>query len=235
VLGGVALFGAVGLAVFTLMPKKGRLVIDVSDAGNTKVEVFVDGTKRCDTVPCVVGDVAPGARTIKVLPQGAAPLPPQEAIVERGEDKPVTFSMVAQSHEGATSATAHAPGAISEVKPIETAPLTPPPEAPPPPAPDGSTTPPPQLPTQEGLTPSARPTSTPASAPAQGNGTLNINSIPVSKVILDGRPLGNTPRVGLSVPPGTHTVVFVHPEKGRQTVSISVKPGETKTAAVKFR
>ncbi|MRG91794.1 PEGA domain-containing protein [Polyangium spumosum] len=74
-----------------------------------------------------------------------------------------------------------------------------------------------------------------APPPATGNGTININSIPVSKVVLDGRPLGSTPKVGVSVPAGTHTVIFIHPEKGKKSVSVTVKAGETKTAAVKFK
>ena len=49
-----------------------------------------------------------------------------------------------------------------------------------------------------------------------GQGTLNINSIPVSNVILDGKPLGATPKGGLNVSAGPHTVVFVHPEHGRK-------------------
>lgn len=68
-----------------------------------------------------------------------------------------------------------------------------------------------------------------------GNGTLNINSIPVSKVVLDGRPLGSTPKVGVSVPAGSHTVTFIHPELGKKSVTVQVKAGETKTAAVKFK
>lgn len=67
-----------------------------------------------------------------------------------------------------------------------------------------------------------------------GSGTLNINSIPVSNVILDGRPLGQTPRVGISVPPGSHTVVFVHPEHGRKVRSANVKAGKSVTVAVRF-
>jgi serine/threonine-protein kinase len=70
---------------------------------------------------------------------------------------------------------------------------------------------------------------------ASGNGTLNMNSIPVSKVILDGKPLGSTPKVGQSVSAGSHTVTFIHPDLGKQTVTVQVKPGETKTAAVKFK
>ena len=69
---------------------------------------------------------------------------------------------------------------------------------------------------------------------AAGTGTLNINSIPVSNVILDGRPVGSTPKVGLSVPSGNHTVVFVHPEHGRKTRVVNVPPGGNATAAVRF-
>ncbi|WP_437878935.1 PEGA domain-containing protein [Sorangium sp. So ce513] len=76
----------------------------------------------------------------------------------------------------------------------------------------------------------------PAAAPAAAaaSGTLNINSIPVSKVVLDGRPLGSTPKVGVSVSAGSHTVLFIHPELGKKSVTVTVKAGETKTAAVKF-
>ncbi|WP_437604116.1 PEGA domain-containing protein [Sorangium sp. So ce590] len=73
-----------------------------------------------------------------------------------------------------------------------------------------------------------------APAAAAGNATLNINSIPVSKVVLNGRPLGSTPKVGVSVPAGAHTVTFIHSELGKKSVTVSVKAGETKTAAVRF-
>ncbi len=74
----------------------------------------------------------------------------------------------------------------------------------------------------------------PAAKPAAGQGTLNCNSIPVSNVIVDGRPMGSTPKMGLSVPAGTHTVVFVHPEHGRKVVTVSVAAGQTATAATRF-
>jgi len=73
-----------------------------------------------------------------------------------------------------------------------------------------------------------------AKAPAGGNCTLNINSIPVSNVILNGRPLGGTPKLGVSVAAGSHTVVFVHPEFGRKSTSTSCKAGETKTVAMRL-
>ncbi|MEJ7727777.1 MAG: PEGA domain-containing protein [Polyangiaceae bacterium] len=75
-----------------------------------------------------------------------------------------------------------------------------------------------------------------ASEPAStgGGGTLNINSLPLSKVLLDGKPLGSTPKVGVKVTAGSHTVTFIHPELGRKSLSVSVKPGQTATASVRF-
>jgi serine/threonine-protein kinase len=69
---------------------------------------------------------------------------------------------------------------------------------------------------------------------ASGKGSLNINSIPVSNVILDGKPLGQTPKVGVSVSPGPHTVIFVHPEHGRKAKSVTVEAGKTAAAIVRF-
>ena len=66
-------------------------------------------------------------------------------------------------------------------------------------------------------------------APA-GTCKLNINSIPVSKVLLDGKPIGLTPKVGVVVPAGSHTVVFVG-EKGRKSASSTCQAGETKAVS----
>jgi len=65
-------------------------------------------------------------------------------------------------------------------------------------------------------------------------GQLNIQSTPRSNVVLDGQKLGSTPRFGVSVAPGSHSVVFVHPERGTKQLSVSVGPGESKTVAVQF-
>ncbi len=91
-----------------------------------------------------------------------------------------------------------------------------------------------------GPAPRPRPTGgsvAPSPAPkpaASGNGTLNINSIPVSNVLLDGRPMGSTPKVGISVSPGAHTVVFIHPQHGRKVYPVTISPGKVSTAAVRF-
>jgi hypothetical protein len=75
----------------------------------------------------------------------------------------------------------------------------------------------------------------PVAAQPTGNGFLNINSIPASRVLLDGQPLGETPKSNVSVSAGTHTVTFIHPELGKKSVSVKVGPGETKTASAKLK
>jgi serine/threonine-protein kinase len=73
----------------------------------------------------------------------------------------------------------------------------------------------------------------PPAAAAGGEAKLAINSIPISNVIVDGKPVGTTPKQ-LTVTPGTHTVVFIHPELGRKTQTVSVQAGKTAVAATKF-
>jgi hypothetical protein len=78
--------------------------------------------------------------------------------------------------------------------------------------------------------------SPPAEKPSAdaGKAKLNLNSIPVSNVILDGRPLGPTPKAGIAVSPGSHNVIFVHAEHGRKAKSVTVEAGKTATVSVRF-
>jgi serine/threonine-protein kinase len=75
--------------------------------------------------------------------------------------------------------------------------------------------------------------SSPSAEVATGNGTLNLTSTPPSNVVLDGKPLGTTPHVGLSVPAGTHTVIFINGSE-RRRATVTVAPGMPKTVSVKF-
>ncbi len=73
-------------------------------------------------------------------------------------------------------------------------------------------------------------------AAAGGEAFLNINSRPASTVLLDGKPLGPTPRVKVSVSAGTHTVLFVNAEESlKKSVSVTVAAGETKAVSAKLR
>jgi hypothetical protein len=64
-------------------------------------------------------------------------------------------------------------------------------------------------------------------------GTLNVTSNPPANVLLDGRPLGKAPRI-VQVPPGPHTVLFIHPLYGRQSLKVNVSPGRATSASANF-
>jgi serine/threonine protein kinase len=80
----------------------------------------------------------------------------------------------------------------------------------------------------------AEPTAIAAAAASKEPGTLSINSIPVSRILLDGKPLGSTPKVGISVSPGSHVVTFLGSDGAKKTVTLTVKSGESKTAATRM-
>jgi hypothetical protein len=64
-------------------------------------------------------------------------------------------------------------------------------------------------------------------------GVLAASSNPPASVVVDGRPVGKSPRV-LDLPPGTHTIAFVHPTRGRKTTTVKITPGNTTNVAVDF-
>jgi len=66
-------------------------------------------------------------------------------------------------------------------------------------------------------------------------GLLNINSDPPSQIILNGRPLGNTPKTAIAVPGDSlQTIVFVHPKMGRRRAQKFVPAGKQRTVAIRF-
>jgi hypothetical protein len=60
---------------------------------------------------------------------------------------------------------------------------------------------------------------------ATPNGTLSLNAVPWANVSLDGKSLGTTPVMNLSVPVGSHEVTWRHPQLGerRQTVVVTAR------------
>jgi len=66
-----------------------------------------------------------------------------------------------------------------------------------------------------------------------GGAILNINSIPMSNILLDGRPVGTTPKLGVHVSAGSHVVTFVN-GSDRKASSVTVSAGDKKTVAVRF-
>ena len=362
----VVVIGA-GAAAYTLMPKKGSLVVSVSGPGSKAidgVQVYIDGTQRCDASPCQVTDLPRGVHFVKVAAAGYSTTAPQAVKINAGEESAQNVELARGSEGSGLKVIAEGAGMKLSVDgkdygplPQEIKDLSPGEhsvkidggeryesmdkkvtvEA------DKLTTLEPKLKVKKGLatikagnnadgakvllvsgterrpvpslplrvditsekpysivatkkgfadfkqniefedgqaertfvvdlgstsadtaspkedtqkepeapatakhpaTPPATPTPSPTPKPtpavkeppavASGKGTLNINSIPVSNVILDGKPLGQTPKVGVSVSPGPHTVIFVHPDMGRKAKSVTVEAGKTATAVVRF-
>jgi serine/threonine-protein kinase len=66
-------------------------------------------------------------------------------------------------------------------------------------------------------------------------GTLHINALPWAQVAVDGRAIGETPIANLSLPIGSHEVVFRHPELGERRQVVLVKPGPPVRLGVDLR
>jgi serine/threonine-protein kinase len=81
-----------------------------------------------------------------------------------------------------------------------------------------------------------------ASKPAAGSpavdptqGLLNISSVPPSQIILNGRPMGSTPKTAVVVPGDSlQTIVFVHPKMGRRRAQKFVPAGKERTVSIRF-
>ena len=72
-----------------------------------------------------------------------------------------------------------------------------------------------------------------AQAGGGGSCKLSINSIPISRVAVDGRPMGLTPALGVSVSAGPHNVLLVT-DTLRKTISTTCKAGEKKTISLRL-
>jgi serine/threonine protein kinase len=102
-----------GVGAFFMYPKKGKVDIDVTDTIGNKVdevEIYIDGTKRCDTRPCRV-ELEAGPRHIKVATRGGPTRFTDEKVIEvrAGESQSVALVVaqaVAQTGRASVAATA---------------------------------------------------------------------------------------------------------------------------------
>lgn len=187
--------------------------------------VFVDGATRCESLPCNV-ELDQGEHWITVRARGYLTPPSRSITVGSGEPEAVHFELVAEpepepeAEPVATVTPAALPLAARALAPLPSEPA--PPSAAPAPARGRS---------RWSRVEDAAPI-TPA--PAAGSARLNINSIPVSSVVLDGRPMGSTPLIAIRVKPGPHTVVFVAPGGRRVVRGTTVSAGATATVAARL-
>jgi serine/threonine-protein kinase len=88
---------------------------------------------------------------------------------------------------------------------------------------------------QCGVAPANTPPAPSAVAAGSDEGFLNINSIPAATCFLDGKAIGSTPMMRVSVHAGLHTVKFVNADRGiAKSVTVKVDAGETKPAITRL-
>jgi hypothetical protein len=66
-------------------------------------------------------------------------------------------------------------------------------------------------------------------------GTLALNALPWAEVWVDGERIGETPIGSVSVPVGSHEIVFRHPELGERKSSVNVAVGVPAKVSVDLR
>jgi hypothetical protein len=73
----------------------------------------------------------------------------------------------------------------------------------------------------------------PAATSSGDNGTLRVNSRPWSKVFVDGKPYGNTPRFNIELPAGSHKLELVNDEfKISRSVAVTITQGKVETLVI---
>ncbi len=73
------------------------------------------------------------------------------------------------------------------------------------------------------------------SPPAPGTrGTLAVNSIPASTVFIDGRRVGHTPQLALSISAGAHEVKLEHPRHGTHRQIVTIEADEKQVLSHRF-
>jgi PEGA domain-containing protein len=66
------------------------------------------------------------------------------------------------------------------------------------------------------------------------SGQLSVNAVPWAEVSIDGRPAGTTPLGNLTVPLGSHEVVWRHPQLGERRQTVTVKAQSPTRVGVDF-
>jgi hypothetical protein len=206
---------------------QGSLVVTVAGANHGPVDspvVITDDVPRCKESPCKVTGLEPGTHFVRVTAPGYQPMAPRAVAVEKGGEVVLHVELAREPSRvtvaDSTPAKTQAPLDL-DAESVKADAL--------PRAGKAGTV-------AESLHASTAVASRAATAPASvESGRLNLSSSPPSSVVLDGRPLGVTPRSAIKVKPGPHSVVFIHPKLGRKSARANVKPGGTSNVSVRFR
>ena len=219
--------GALGVvfasALLLTGPRGGSVVVAAKHSGAaiTAGTVSIDGREVCASLPCRAPEIAVGARAVRIQVPGYRQ-DIELVAVRPGEDAAVTFEL-AREAPLTPVAVAQPPIAIA------------PPTAAPVPIEEV-----PRARIEPASVPAALPPKTEASAASTkkapvATGTLSIDSSPPSRCVLDGRPVGATPKIGVRVSAGVHSVVCLIPGVGRKAASVRVAAGEARSVALSIR
>jgi hypothetical protein len=238
----VALVG--GGLFYVAAPGTEQVAINVTDAKGHAVDhvkIFVDGRERCQTSPCVE-EVSVGVHQVKVLCDGYEPPAVQAVAVAAGRPGSAGFTLFPSTKAGAgQDLAAVMPAPVDTAERAQAAA----PSASPAPVtserspaaaqrPRRSAGPAVAASQQCGVAPLNMPPA-PSAAAGSDEGFLTINSIPPATCFLDGKAIGPTPVVHVSVHAGVHTVKFVNTDRGlEKTVTVKVDAGETKPAVTRL-
>ena len=206
---------------------EGALIVTVAATDNTAVgslALFVDGTRRCEASPCRIENLSEGSHFVKVTAPGFAPTADRAIAVESGQDSVLHIELTRLGEPASAGADKAQQREPAEPKPQEAMP----PAGSEPAAEAAPATP---ATRRSASRAAAKPAFKAPPAPPK-KGILNISSKPPVNIIVDGRPLGMTPK-SVRVVPGPHTVVFMGP-KGRKVRSANVQPGGTQSVGVTF-
>ncbi len=203
----------------------GTLVVTVASMNHGPVDaplVVADEILRCKESPCRISKLVPGTHFVRVSAPGYQEMAPRAVSIEADSEAALHIELARIPAPEKVAAPAAALDLDdSSVRP-EALPNTP------------------IQSTVHSASAAAVPLTQASRSAAAGSGagepgTLNLSSNPPSNVVLDGRPLGITPRSGIRVKPGPHQVVFIHPKHGRKNARANVKPGAVSNVSVRFR
>jgi hypothetical protein len=195
-----------------------NVVVTVSGPSGSlvpRVSVYANGTATCQTTPCTLSTLAPGVHFVQVIAPGYAQSATRAIVVEDRRPVSVHFELEREAAHAAPDPQPQPVSVAPAPAPIETAAAL---ESWPeettarPAAPLRAAAPPPVVPSK---------------------GILTLISVPSSNVVVDGKPLGSTPK-RVRVDAGQHSVLFVHPEHGRAERSVSVAAGANQSVSVRF-
>lgn len=236
--------GLLGLGVFVglmalvagpraakLLNRPGALIVTVGGQGGARLDalqVSVDGTKRCTSSPCRVVGLEPGAHVVTVSAPGHEASAPNAISIHRGDEAVLNVSLQrshaqdavvtaanesppAESHPAALDADALAVDLGGE--PQRAAPIA---------AADAL----PRLSVGAARhPPSRRAAADPVLAKPGKKAELSLNAAGPSQLVVDGHPVGATPK-SLKLAPGHHVLVFATPDGQRVVKTVDVAPGK---------